>query len=146
MALLQCHVLHLDPQAFGGQVRADQVGPFQDDRAALQHTGQVQNGDIQGGAGEAVGIGVEEQGAFGAAVFVDDDVGGAGDGVGGTPALGDALDERGLARAEVAFQADKLAGAEEAAQADAHAAGLLGAVREEFEGVGVQNWHRFLID
>jgi len=146
MALLQCHVLHLDPQAFGGQVRADQVGPLQDDRAALQHAGQVQHGDIQGGAGQAVGIGMVEVRAVGVAVVVDDDVGGAGDRVGGTPTLGDALHERGLARAEVAFQADELAGPQQAAQADADAAGLLGAVREKFEGVRAQNWHRFLID
>lgn len=84
--------------------------------------------------------------AFRVAVVVDDDVGGAGDGVGGPPTLGDALHEGGLAGAEVAFQADELAGAQEAAQADAHAPGLLGAVRKEFEGVRAENWHRFLID
>lgn len=84
--------------------------------------------------------------AVGVAVVVNDDVGGAGDRVGGPPALGDALHERGFARAEVAFQADELAGLQQAAQADTDAAGLLGAVREEFEGVRAQNWHRFLID
>lgn len=127
-------------------MRPKQVRPFQYDRAAFQHAGQVQHGDIQRAAGEAVGIGMVEVRAIGVAVVVDDDVGRAGDRVGGTPALGDALHERGFARAKVAFQADELAGLQQAAQADAHAPGLLGAVRKEFEGVRAENWHRFLID
>ena len=58
------------------------------------------------------------------------------------PTLGQALDEGRLAGAQLAAQADQIAGLEGAAQAHADAAGLLGAATEELKGVFIEDGHR----
>jgi hypothetical protein len=88
---------------------------------------------------------VEEAAAVGTPVFIHEDESGTGDGVERAPTLREALHERGLACAELALQADEIAGLEDVTEPHADATGLLGAAAEELEGVFIQDGHAKII-
>ena len=83
--------------------------------------------------------------AVGSSVLVDQDERGARCTVQGSPALGHALDERGLAGAQFALQTDQVTTLKAASQASSNAPRLLGAAAEEIECVLIQDGHAKII-
>lgn len=144
LTVLLGNVFELHPQTLGGQNVFNAFGPFDNQRASVKHCVEVELFALCGGF-ETIGVHVKKLRAIGAAILVDQNKSGTRNRVERAPALRDALHERGLARAEVALQADEVALFEQSAEAHAHAPRLFGTAADEIEAVLCENGHAEII-
>ena len=132
----------LNPEAFGRQHGVDVFRPLDDDRAAPVEDVVDANRFGGNGAVQTVAIEMEEDlRVLLALVLVDEVESRAGERRFNTPALADADGEGGFARAEIAREADDIAGLQERAKANTKPARLLGAVADDVEFAFPQDWH-----
>lgn len=112
-----------DVDAAPSEGSGEPVGPFDHDHCvSVEHLLEAQVGKFRGLEAIEVEV-VEGEPAW---VAMVEGEGGAGGRPRGAEAFGEALDEGGLARTEVALEADEVARAEKGGEAPAEGAGLLG--------------------
>ena len=142
VALVGVDPIHLDPEVFFREAGLHALRPFHYQHAVCEYAIEVENGAVERVFRlQAVSIAVKKHVTTRPGVFVDNHIRGAGDFAGGPPALGDALYQRGLTGAKVAFEADDVSNLEQAAKTNAHPAGLLRAMRKDFKSMRWKYWH-----
>lgn len=140
IALIVINRSQADPQVLSRQSFFNSIRPFDDQGAASHERIDIQVFSFLRTA-QAVTVEVVKTLTLWATVKVDNDEGRTGDLIERAPTGGDALHKSRLAGPQIANQANHITWGKQSAQTHTHAAGLLWAPADHFDGMSVEDRH-----